>query len=121
MTDLVINFDAPDSKLVLYDALRSLRGEHVIKIKKRSKGRSLQQNKYYWVILQYIADYTGHSTVFLHEYYKHEFIPLVKFQDDYRLTTSDMTTQQISDYIDLAREHAASLEVVVPDADGVIP
>lgn len=122
MTDLIINFDRPESRQFLYGILKNLKGEQVIKIKNRSKGRSLKENRYYWgVVLAYISDFTGHDTNQVHEHYKHEFIPLVKFTDDYRLTTTDMTHEQIWDYIDKVRLDAKErLGVLIPDPDGVI-
>lgn len=122
MIDLVIDFNNPESRSKLWDCLRNLQGEQVIKIKRRSKGRSLQENRYYWsVVLAYIADYTGHNPNQVHEYYKHEFIPLVKFTDDYRLTTSDLTHDQIWDFIDKIRLDAKDrFNISIPDPDGVI-
>jgi hypothetical protein len=122
MTDLVIDFDRSESRQFLYSVLKDLKGEQVIKIKKRSKGRSLQENRYYWsVVLAYIADYTGHNPNQVHEYYKHELIPLVKFTDDYRLTTSDLTHDQIWDFIDKIRLDAKDkFNISIPDPDGVI-
>lgn len=122
MTDLVINFDDPTSKKILWDCLKNLKGEHVFKIKRRSKGRSIQENKFYWgVLLQYIEDETGVSKYLLHEIFKDMFIPLVKFEDDYRLTTSDLTHEQVWDYIDKIRLWAKEfLNLAIPDPDGVI-
>lgn len=122
MKDLVINFDNPLEKQALYASLKELKGVQVIKIKKKSKGRSLQENKYYWgVVLPYIADYTGQSAYILHEHFKNQFIPLVKFTDDYRLSTSDMTHDQIWEYIDMIRQFAKDfLGLAIPDPDGVI-
>lgn len=122
MTDLVIDFDKPESRQFLYGILKGLKGEQVIKIKTRSKGRSLKENRYYWgVAIQYIADYTGQNPNQVHEFYKHEFIPLVKFADDYRLTTTDLTHEQIWDYIDKVRLDAKQrFGILIPDPDGVI-
>lgn len=122
MTDLVIDFNDPLQKQALYAILKDLTGEQVIKIKKRSKGRSMQENKYYWgVLLAYIADFTGDDPTYLHEHYKHMFIPLVKFTNDYRLTTTDMAHEEIWDYIDKIRIHAKDFfNLSIPDPDGVI-
>lgn len=122
MKDLVINFDKGIEKQALYSTLKDLKGEYVIKLKKKSKGRSLQENKYYWgVVLAYISNYTGHNTLTIHEFLKHEFIPYVKFEDDYRLTTTDLTHDQIWEYIDKIRHWAKDfLNLDVPDPDGVI-
>lgn len=122
MADFVINFDDPVSKKILWDCLKSMHGEYVVKIKPRSKGRSVQENKYYWsIVLGYIEDETGMSKYLLHEIFKNMFIPIVKFEDDYRLTTSDLTHEQIWDYIDKIRLWAKDfLNIAIPSPDGVI-
>lgn len=122
MIDLVIDFAKPESKSKLWSCLKNLQGEQVIKIKRRSKGRSVPENRYYWgAVIGTISNYTGHSPWYLHEYYKHKFIPLVRFTDDTRLTTTDMTHQEIWDYIDLIREEVQTvLELSIADPDGVI-
>lgn len=122
MIDLVINFDKGLDKQALYAILKDLKGEQVIKIKKRSKGRSLQENKYYWgVVLAYIYEFTGDDPTYLHEVYKHRHIPKVKFIDEARLTTTDMTHDEIWEYIDMVRMDAKlTLGVDIPDPDGVI-
>lgn len=122
MIDLVINFDKGLDKQALYAILKDLKGEQVIKIKKRSKGRSLKENAYYWgVVLQYISDFTGENKVILHETYKMRHIPDVKFLDGSRISTSDMTHEEIWNYIDLVRMDAKiRLGVEIPSPDGVI-
>lgn len=120
--DFVIRSDDPKSKQILYDHLRGLKGEYVIKVKKKSNVRSIQENRYYWgVLLSIISQETGHSPIYLHEYYKHKFIPIVRFTDESRLTTTDMTHQELWDYIDLVKEHFESFsEYKIPDPDGAI-
>lgn len=122
MADFVIRSDDPKGKQILYDYLRSLKGEYVIKVKKRSKVRSAKENSYYWAVcLSYISEITGHSPIYLHEYYKYKFIPAVRFTDDSRLTTADMTHQELWDYINMIREDAKKvLKIDIPDPDGVI-
>lgn len=122
MIDLVINFDKPMDKQAFYSLLKNLSGEQVIKIKPRSKGRSLQENKYYWsVVMGYIEDYTGCNKILIHETMKSEFIPLVKFSDDYKLTTTDLTHYQMWEFINNVRQWAKDfLKLDIPDPDGVI-
>jgi len=122
MTDLVIDFNNPLQKQALYGILKGLSGEQVIKIKKRSKGRSLQENKYYWkVVIGYISEFTGEDPTYLHEVYKHRHIPKVKFIDEARLTTTDMTHEEVWGYIDMVRMDAKiTLGLEIPDPDGVI-
>ncbi|MCF0059886.1 hypothetical protein LXM26_00165 [Dyadobacter sp. LJ419] len=69
----------------------------------------------------YISEFTGHDPVYLHEVYKHRHIPFVKFIDEARLTTTDMTHEEIWAYIDLVRMDAKiRLGILIPDPDGVI-
>lgn len=122
MIDLVIDFGVPLQKQGLYGILKDLKGEYVIKIKKRSRGRSIQENRYYWgVCLAYIEDYTGVDKAILHDVFKNRFIPLVKFADDYRLTTTDLTHEQVWEFINMVRLWAKDfLGLAIPDPDGVI-
>lgn len=120
--DFIINFDKSDSKALLREHLRSLKGEYVIKIVKKSKVRSVQINKYYWgVVLKYISDFTGASTDYLHEVFKFRFIPEVNFSDDFLLSTSDLTNEECWNYITKIREFALNeLSINIPDSDGVL-
>lgn len=122
MIDLIVDFDKPESKRKLWEYLKTLRGEQVIKIKRKSNTRSNKVNAYYWgVVLAIIAEITGHSPIYLHEYYKYKFIPAVKFTDDSRLTTADMTHEEIWNYINMIREDAKRvLDIDIPSPDGVI-
>lgn len=122
MVDYVADFNDLESKNKFFDFIKSLDGEYIIKFKRRKKGRSVQENKYYWsIIIGYISDYTGHHPLYLHEYYKYKFIPCVKFTDESRLSTADMTHDEIWDYINWIREDAkTTLGLNLPDPDGVI-
>jgi hypothetical protein len=120
--DFVIDSKKRETKQILYDCLRNLDGEYIVKIKKRVKGRSLKVNAYYWgVVIGTVSDYTGHDPTYLHEYFKYKFIPAVKFTDVSRLTTSDMTHEEIWAYINLIRVDVKSvLNLDIADPDGVI-
>ena len=120
--DFIIDFNKPDSKALLREHLRSLKGEYVIKVVKKSKVRSLQINKYYWsVVLKYISDFTGASTDYLHEVFKYRFIPQVVFSDDFLLSTQDLTNEECWSYIEKIREFAFNeLGVNIPTPDGVL-
>lgn len=122
MIDLIVDFNDPKSKEKLWECLRTLSGEQIIKIKRRVKGRSIQENRYYFgVLLSYIADETGLDPIFLHEYYKYKFIPMVKFDDVSRLSTADMTHEQLWDYMKLIADDVKKVfGFSVPDPDGVI-
>ena len=119
--DLVIDFSKPFEKAAFIASLSDLKGEQVIFIKKKSKKRSVQQNKYYWVILEYISESTGFTPFELHTLFREEFIPWVKFDDDFKFSTTDLTTDQFGEYIDLVRTFAETfLGVITPEANSVI-
>jgi len=68
--------------------------------------RSLQANKYYFVVLNLIAQYTGHDVSYLHEYFKllfnkeFEYIgpgqEIINFDDGGRLISRGKTTSDKS-------------------------
>lgn len=47
----------------------------VLHIKRKWNKRSLSQNKYFWLCLEVIAEYTGHTSEELHVIYKGLFCP----------------------------------------------
>lgn len=119
--DLVIDFSKPLEKAAFIASLNDLKGEQVIFIKKKSKRRSMQQNKYYWVILEYISESTGFTPFELHTLFREQFLSWVRVEDDFKFSTTDLTTEQFSEYIDLIRAFAETfLEVICPDAQSVI-
>jgi hypothetical protein len=122
MKDLIIDFDNSFEKMGLFSILKELKGKQIIKIAKQHNKRSLKINKYYWgVVLRYISDYSGHSTAYLHEVFKEEFVPQVKFRDDFELSTADMTNIEIMAYIEKIREWAFGFDKInIPDPDGVL-
>jgi len=121
MKDLVVDFDRGLEKQGLYAILKDLKGKYKIKLAKYSEKRSNKVNAYYRVVLRYISDETGHSEAFLHEVFKEEFIPHVKFEEDFILTTTDMTNEVMWAYIMKIREWAWDfLNVFIPDPLEVI-
>lgn len=122
MADFVLDSKEVKTKVKLLEFIATLDGEWIVKVKKRKGGRSVQENKYYWgVVISYISEFTGHEPSYLHEYYKYKFIPAVKFTDVSRLTTSDMTSQELWAYMDLIRLDVWLLfDLSIPDPDGVI-
>ena len=122
MKDLVINFDSAIEKQGFYNILKDLKGEQVIKIKKRSKGRSIQYNRYYWgCIMEYAEAEIWMPKLLIHNYYKHKFMHLVKLEDDFHLTTTDMDFEKQKQFVNLVRDDLREFfGVITPDPDGVI-
>lgn len=93
--------------------------EILITVRPRKKNRTLKQNAYYWLVLNVIADYTGHSSDELHEIYKHKFLPrrVITYQyDQIELpgTTTVLTTDQFGEYLDRIIAEAGTMGVTVP-------
>lgn len=119
------------------DIAKAFEGKAItITVEKRKKGRSPEQNRYYWgVVVQVIAtmlkDYDPTTVVtpeLCHEYLKKRFLPMVqewqevivKTPDDRQeiiFTTTVLSTTQFMDYLELIAEWAASLGWVVPSPD----
>jgi len=123
MTDLVIDFGSEESKAMLWHNLRGLSGQYLVKIKRKSKRRSIQVNRYYWgCVLAYISTETGENPVRLHETYKERFIPNIVFLDEYDLSTASLNTDEMWEYIEMIRQHALDfLNTRIPDPNEWIP
>lgn len=83
------------------------------------KTRSLKANSYYWLILTVIADSTGHTPDEIHETLKQLHLPkrFIKYgQKEVELppTTSTLTTDEFSEYLEKIIAEATSLGINVP-------
>ncbi len=92
--------------------------------------RSVQMNKFYWgPLLGTLADYTGHSTVELHEHFKATLIPVeilladahgeVKSASKIPGSTRKMTTDEFWEYVTRIAAIAGELGCEIPDPSGV--
>lgn len=116
--DFFINFDRPEDKQLLYAALKQQRGETIVKIVPAQDKRTIPQNKYYWgCVIDYMKDYIGEiSSLAVHDLLKTKFIPLVKFEDDIKLSTRDMTKTELWEYIEEIRSWALKeLNLFIPE------
>src|SRR5262245_8324140 len=92
--------------------------------------RSLEQNRFYWgVVLRTIAEYTGHSTDELHEYFKAHLLPKhlaicdgngeVKGELVVGGSTRRLDKVQFSEYVDGIRQFALEkLDLDIPGPEG---
>jgi hypothetical protein len=101
--------------------LTQLEGEDVkVSIKPLYKSRSLSQNNYYWaVIVQILADFTGYSADEIHEVLKSKFLSDEKEVAGeiirYAKSTTTLDTLEMEDYLHNIREWAsAKLNVFIP-------
>lgn len=120
--DLLINFSDQDSKKLLFQNLKNLDGEFLVKIQRKPKRRTNQVNKYYWgVVLEYISQETGENKNLLHELMKDRFIPNVVFLDAYDLSTASLDTVQMWEYIEMIRAWSVGfLNCYIPEPNEVI-
>ena len=103
-------------------------GEYVLNIQPLKASRSAQQNRYYWKILEIIADHSGHTPLELHESMKIRFLahPMV-FQSrsgqveelSVPVSTTNLDVPSFWDYTESIRQWAAEfLDVNTPSPSG---
>lgn len=110
------------------DALAQFRdGEVLVTVERLYATRSEQQNRWYWgQIMRLLAQYTGHSSLELHEYCKKRFNPLpitivdehgeIKDEETVGGTTTKLNKLTFGDYCEAIRQWARDdLGVVIPD------
>lgn len=122
MTDLVIDFDRYESKYQLHTFLKTLSGEQCIQVRKKKSKRSLAQNRYYWgVVMRYIATETGYNKYIAHLILLDKFLPYAVFEDDYELTSTQLDTEEMWEYIDLIRAWSFRfLNCLIPDPNQTV-
>lgn len=117
-----------ESRIVLKDPpsfnkfLASLEGKDVqLVLKKETKTRSLQENKYYWgVVVKLLSDHTGYSSNEMHDALRMLFlcdkgreIPIIR-------STTSLTTVEMELYLTQIREFASqTLSVYIPEPNEV--
>lgn len=88
----------------------NLRGKEVqVVVKPKKKLRSLNENNYYWgVVIQLLAEHTGYAPSEMHELCKVKFLPpkritLRNGKNDQSITiamsTTELTTSQMENYL----------------------
>lgn len=114
----------PDNKRNWLTWLESNDGKKVvIDINLEKATRTLSQNSWLWgVVYKTIADSTGSTEDELHEIFKRMFLPprFVKWKDrEIKLpnTTTELSKQDFSDYVDRIRAEVASLGISIPQPD----
>lgn len=123
MPDFVLDKEHPDYQEHYRQLLFALErdGPLIVHVKKKTKKRSIKQGRYYFgVVLKYIFEETGIHPILLHLFFKQEFIPWVVFEDAFELSTKNLTTEEMWDYIELIRTFSATfLHCPIPDAYSV--
>jgi hypothetical protein len=96
-----------NSKRKLYAVLKDLpEGEYRYEIKKNKPVRSISHNRYYRIVLQCIAGYSGHTEDHLHEYYKKRFNSFELLGEVIGESTSNLDSTEFNLYIKKVKEHA---------------
>ena len=80
------------------------------------KDRSNSQNRYYWKILSVIADETWNDVEDLHEKFKLKFLFVQesKVQLPYAKSTTKLTTEEFTRYLDNIKNFIASYWIILP-------
>jgi len=101
-----------------------------IEVHRLKATRSVQMNRFYWgPVLGTLADYTGHSTVELHDHFKTTLIPVEVLLADSRGevksssvipgSTRKMTTDEFWEYVTRIIVIAGELGCEIPDPSGM--
>lgn len=90
-----------------------------VRIEKRKRDRTLEQNSLYWAILGVIAGETGHAENELHEIFKAKYLPpkFVAYNgQEYMLapSTTGLSTKEMTTYIDRIILEANELNIIIP-------
>lgn len=81
--------------------------------------RTDAQNKFMWVCINIIAQTFGITPADLHEHFKSEWLPseeyLVLVKSKKKRSTTDMTKDEMTEYLDKIIRFAAEEGIVIPD------
>lgn len=111
----------PDSARLFKGAFEQFEGKACeVVVRPIKRGRSIQQNRYYWrVVLKAVADYSGSTVDEVHYYCKESFSPLKNCMGkDCRLSTTDLSTVEMEEYLSRVREwalHAYGISIPKPN------
>ncbi len=108
-----------DIKKNCINHIQSLDGVYRVTIKKYKKDRSYAQNRLMWMWLGIISNDTGESPENLHEIFKLKFLGTEKIQSlGYNIeipkSTTRLTTQEFTDYLDKIEALAMSINIRLP-------
>lgn len=98
----------------------------VLTIKTKWNKRSLNQNRYFWLCLSIIAEYTGHTPEELHVIYKGLYCPKKEVtlnEKTYMIPkgTSELSKGEFVDLILNVSVQAAEMGIVLPDPSDNLP
>ena len=94
-------------------------GRYIIKISEYKENRSIDQNKFYWKLLEIISAEIGYEPDELHEFYKYKFLQK-NFEDRNGnlvkglASTTKLNVDEFNEYIEKIKRHASSLKITLP-------
>ena len=101
--------------------MRSLpTGKYMIKISEYVDERTIDQNKFYWKLLEIIANEIGYEPEEMHEVYKYKFLQKTFTDSNGNLirgvsSTTKLNVKEFTEYIDKIRRHAETLNISMPE------
>lgn len=91
---------------LLTETLLSFDGNIEVIIRKKRKGRSTQQNRWYWACVTILSKHTGYTRDEMHEIIKYKFLKKERIHEstgevfEYIGHTSQLTTTEFSEFIE---------------------
>ena len=98
-------------------AVRGLEGKRVeLRLGKLKKIRSMSQNKYYWgVVIALFAEHCGYDAEEMHESLKMRFLRKHDGPIETVRSTTDLSIEEFTQYVEDCRKLAAEMGCVIPD------
>lgn len=84
-----------------------------ILIHKKKKHRSINQNRYYWLVLNMVSEDTGFRPQEAHEIFKRKFLTIEKVYEEtgqvyeYTKSTTELSTIEFEEYVEQVRQFVA--------------
>ena len=91
-----------------------------ITFRKKSKNRSIQQNRYYWACLTLIGEVLGYRKEEVADIVKFKFLKREMVNEttgevfEYLKSTTELTTTEFATYMDEIIQFAAEMNIVLP-------
>ena len=89
-----------ENPLAYQEILRKLKGLVEVVFRKPRSPRTIQQNKYLWILYQIIADHIGYTKDEVHEALGNKFLLDNSEKLPKRRSTTDLSIQELSFYIE---------------------
>ena len=89
-----------------------------VAVAREVRDRSNPQNKYYWgVVIKLLSDWAGYEPEEMHESLKDRFLAMPDARTGLRIShsTTKMTTNEFSEYIETVKRFAAENGINIPE------